>query len=1603
MRRSSVFSPVVLISLILFFVLLPGCVSEPNANLSYGDCCAQQAAPYSCHVKFKPGTQTPELDSNGRAVLEGCLGGCAALAKDGKVFDSSGNEVPTPAITCGSCNFKRADCSNTVDPATGLPPNACYFIDDKLAATTDVVGPVCAPKADACTQNSCKAMIYGKSAMSLKHGINAKSITSAKTVGTTAGGTSALRTQAANKDSGLLSRAMIFAQMNLKLSNKLKTPDWTVNTLRLGIGGTFSDYDRARFYMPSTDFFCPAGNPLAMVDRFTSYLKVSSAGISPLDEFTSSYTTTNYITRCGTGRQKPRNIGWHSLCSCTPSTTLSPCGIDFYGDAASDAEENCAISCTDFSNTLSSGNNNFKAPLSLCKLSFKKDPITGVLLPDTYTCDSDPALAFPIPTPADQPKAQLSCMKACNYNALKSCDRNQELLTSYWWMNPANSQYNIPPDPALLLVAPFVDAAAYGGALDANYPGNPNAPCPALDPNNPLIKSDAANYYKCLLPPPDTLEASGLRAKYGLSDTEYSDTYATESTKAGPAGGKVFECIDDGDCLSSSCDKSAYSRSSCVLDTGAQVPCGCRFIRSCDMEFRCAEYDGDSLAAFVCEANKKYCDNTQGGDTSTPVLICDYNSGNNDDKIIAWADNRYLLESGSSSTAAWNRLTTDLQQFDKFIGEKNSDGTWKYPKEMESIDYAHPELATIQRMGMKEVCDPAKGYPANPRWTCAPAGAYRAVQPEASQNGCNERVNSPSTVFLEWEPRGSDWSGSDVVHPYYLDNKQRKYACPPADRINLTTWKDDMTSFATTMRWTLSDKKFARTFSVVPNRQSVASAVSGAGNPALIVTGKTITWTSNDCSRSLSGRKPDGSDCPAGEIRFPLAFYCKMTTDADSIRDDVFQDGYPVDPSLTSSTPDITLVDETKDSGLNLLGGNTYFTDEEGPYRIDKTWKINSFGKCQAPGNVLKTVSYGMCKSCGSMLSMAYQPVYDYYSGDLTKDYCPSGCSPLVRKQKSPIHIFSWSDPNFCECPADYPYQVFNLRRPDSPQMYPNFGFLASKIDEYQGAGVLPVLDIIKYDKLSISGGNNIIKVNYKEDCGRLGGKLLGASSGGSGVVNFGSVWDCSVPSMNDWLLSYLNKSHAAAIIITDDLPSPPIKSSRSHQPPQLSSRTEADFMARLNTVATICPDCLQALHYPSGNALLSMSDVRAAKYNYPADLNYQIKSFTGLAATFPGQPPSAKEIEFDINRTTMPDDWLFTFYGKVPRPVSDIRILVIDIDLSSVDMTSIETIDSDISGLINMSRRVLQHVGWPTLWKLDFPPGAPGAYNQDLLYKRLYLRQRDMTLAGVTGILVPPLDYGQQGAQNPTFPKLSIPGKGTLLASGQTVSSLGTAFCAAQKGSNTFLHPKITAGITKVIPKSSCACTPCTDMEIALGRCPGQACEDGSVCTPKTGQAPGQVKCEPYCVVRDCELCSGTLMGAKKITCNALRSDNEPPRLCGPPGSPWQNFPDCELLVDVQLKDVAANIDVSPELYAPLIAGLPAGHRCCLQKVPGDVDTTYTYRSAASVTTSAEPVIFPAYGANTTDCGRMPDPTDVAAAASCNAPPPPLNNMIWTCTAPAP
>ncbi len=1515
---------------LLSLIFLSGCV-QPNSNLSYGACCMQSNSFYTCQVRTDAnGTQ--QRDSNGNLLIDGC-GPCIAVAKNGTVYNSSG---PTDAALCtNNCNFKQSNCTNFDGK------NTCYLVDKNMQTTNESVGPICMAATDPCVQNNCTAMVYGKPLPSPKRSINSQSVQQSNNPDG-----NAFKQDAANQKTGLVGRIMQFSQFNTRLARLLKSPDWSVNTLRLGLQGQFSDYDRARFYLPPSDYFCPQNNPNAIVDRYTAYLD----GLSALPPFRSYYTV-NYATTCSPGHKKPPYGGWYSTCTCTPSSPPAPpCGKDFMGSSALDAEDMCNSSCTNFSRVYSTPN--FKNPLSLCRL----EPASGANLSYFY-CDVNPGLKFTIADPSDQLRAYLSCQKACSYSQYRTCSQNQDLLTYNANLHPnIYSPSNWPPQtPPAGSIQPFIDIDQYAKALANAYP-TPTGPawCPALvalrpDPaKEAAMKNDPRNYYKCLLPEPNSAGANQTIAAYGITADQYNTTYMSEGIKPGPAGGKVFECTGGGDCLSGICDKSTYSRTSCFLKDGSAVDCACRWVTNCKLAYQCSGYEARSIRKDQCEVNLNNCQEAQGG-SDYPVLMCEYRIN----PLTPQTANPPIHGLRTPYASSGNYVFNDgrngygilhIEEFNKYIDAAVADA----------------ELATVQRPSTSlELC------PSRVRRPCA----------SSTEQGCYVRNTNPPDVSVLWQHDGD----SDVYQniPAYTPTYD---ACPSGGTLsNVSGWKDTPKAFGDYLRD--SSYPSRETFALVPTQQAVA----GPGGAHFITTSRYVTWQNDNCYFSLSGYTLSGSKCPADQVRFPLFQACNMSVNSEYFnkaagsRSYPYQDAYQAEiynargQDAAGSAFDVKYVDgysydPNNNDTLYSYGGSD-------PYRIDKTWAIYSFGACQvqpstpsAPAVSGKSpppvvFSYGMCRSCGTLLSMAYQPVKDSplaFPYDFN-GYCPSGCKKYIWNgflNMGPK--FSWC----AECPSSYPAQTFSQFARGSPAMYPDFGFLADKINEYQSSNILPVLDVRNYHYAD--GGSTVVRVPFSNLCQTLGGKR-----GGSGAINQnggvyqGSAWDCTLPAQPDWLLAYLNKNHSAAVLIVANLPPAAID--------------PAVVQAEVDRSAKACPNCLRALEYVP---LLTPSDVTGADYNYPSALNDSVASYTNVS--------------FNPLRVSTPPEWLSN-RGKKPDNVRQVDMIVLELDMSGVDMTNETTVDNAVLAYVNLSRRLLQHVGWPTIWKINYRFGMyPSALTNDVLYRRIIAHEREMTLAGVSGVLMPAMDNGDPdghitGPPTEQFGRL-LPNTGGLSGS-SLIRASGTPFCALQNASAEFLHPKMMVGTQKILAKNNCSCLPCSDMDLLAGNC-NNKCYDGLACEAPGGGTSAGSKCEPYCVRNSfCQnnLCNGTQIGSKTTTCTALRPTNLPPVSCGANNA---LFPKCDVLADAALKDIAA-LPQAPQL----IGGLPPGQGCCLSQNR----TYYTYRSAGSAATSAEPVIFPGYGANTTDCGRVPDPGDPYSdpSANCAVPPAPLSNVMWTCTPP--
>jgi hypothetical protein len=79
-----------------------------------------------------------------------------------------------------------------------------------------------------------------------------------------------------------------FLPMDAKLNNIMKNSKSQINVFRLGVGGSFDEYDQYRNFLPMSDRFCninPSGDASSKIDRFMNYLGGDNAGgVAPYDD-----------------------------------------------------------------------------------------------------------------------------------------------------------------------------------------------------------------------------------------------------------------------------------------------------------------------------------------------------------------------------------------------------------------------------------------------------------------------------------------------------------------------------------------------------------------------------------------------------------------------------------------------------------------------------------------------------------------------------------------------------------------------------------------------------------------------------------------------------------------------------------------------------------------------------------------------------------------------------------------------------------------------------------------------------------------------------------------------------------------------------------------------------------------------------------------------------------------------------------------------------------------------------------------------------------------------------------------------------------------------
>ncbi len=256
------------LAFVAFVILVAGCI-QPVQKLG---CCLKT---------YKKGGNTYNIDlgkytnpSLGNTWLDVAAGdpayGCM-LYNMSDVEGSVANEYDyTGASTTGLCN-SEAD-------GTGAMCNVS--IPAGATGAKDFLIPICSENdIIKCISGNCTAMVCGdfKFTPRVSPGFPTTApeadANAANTKEQLAGGVS---TQATGDVAVQFYKSQCrFLPMDAKLRNIMKNSKSQINVFRMGVGGSFDEFDQYRYYFPISDKFCTA-NPGGRVDRYMNYLTANA-------------------------------------------------------------------------------------------------------------------------------------------------------------------------------------------------------------------------------------------------------------------------------------------------------------------------------------------------------------------------------------------------------------------------------------------------------------------------------------------------------------------------------------------------------------------------------------------------------------------------------------------------------------------------------------------------------------------------------------------------------------------------------------------------------------------------------------------------------------------------------------------------------------------------------------------------------------------------------------------------------------------------------------------------------------------------------------------------------------------------------------------------------------------------------------------------------------------------------------------------------------------------------------------------------------------------------------------------------------------------------
>jgi|GEM_PF-4465342 len=1357
------------------------------------------------------------------------LSGCASQPNVNTYYADCCPQNDTVGV---QCNKENADCSNL----DGF--NVCYNLS---ANPKTVLSPICPQfNKTGCVQGDCVAMVCSKAR---------KQLTIPPTLADKS--PEGVPPGVANiRSGGLINKYCRFTPLDAKTTLLMKKEkDAIVNTVRLGIAGDFSDYDRSRFYFPLSDYW---GAPLsreAIVDRFVRYLNTNGVPIGDC-----------YI-----------------LCGAVGSGTPTAKGV-------TQAQCNALVPpppqvCT--ASWQQTGFGAAKASVPLCEPRDDNNLIT-TKLNTKWTCAVKPGTISGGDTDyiiddygGSDELAQLACMIGCRGNL--ACNLNPDLIVS-----PVDISAPTAKGTDKIPVRPFVNI----GRLDQ-------------------FGSTGKGYGQLLY---DTYMAACPPKSSPATCSRFTDP-----SQPGPVGGFDYECSAGKDCYSGICRKDTYQRSAClvkkldangnpILDPNGNpvydtADCQCVEVYACEQWLsNCASSPDYTPRRDSCYAALSICNSAKQGGNGK-MILCRHD--------IAWKgrDNRGYLP-----------LRYPYSPLQDFM----------------SISYAHVYHERVYYNPLK-----ANGISDDRDWVLRGPNDY------------STRINYPSEMVQFW---------SGAVYSSFYDG----YKC--MDRISgeFKNFNDKPSCESAGFVWAghgyvyenRAETHFGRSnyydaFTAAPEWQAITYGTTETPfNKTSPVKGGAFLFSSpgyNGSYHNQNHKVPPSYYLWTGTkdelmATYPLIAACNIKeSDIEPVNlNDYFYPGTP-----RASPP----------GAYKVLRDEYYQGRVSG---INQTWRIKSFGDCAVDQNGWPIVrTYGICEP-RTFMTLSYQQVEDAYAtgGDAVgpasgnqfdnAGYCPSDCK---------------DNGGMCSCPSYYGATTMPKYGAQAPHANPELGWLAYMISLQQSDFVMPVLDITNYTLDASPPDAYTAKIYFDMDpcvyeTGQNGSLVCVEKIGGKqepdtsecekGNKDYEYNYVCTMPSVTDQLMYFLSINHSSSILIANHV-----------------SDTPDDIEKRTGKVAAACPDCIVALDFPgypdpwvvNGFAPLDVN-------NYQPTLKYVNDTLEQLTGVDDDEGAANKELKMKGAQSQM----------------RNVDMLVLRIDVPSGPGVSANAYEF-VNKSIGISRHVLHHTGWPTIWyltndatSLDFG----GLFDDRNFYLNFTARLPEIAKAGVIGIMLPGLngsnDYFDVAGRDYGYPPWLVENNPNLAPYDSFQSS--PPFCAAQNGTQGFIRPKIISSTLKIPTKSLCACSPCSKEEAEFGLC-NPVCLDGKLCGDG-GNNIG-VKCEPLCSRADkCEKCD-------KLAC--VRAVSTPTGL------------EFEKKYTVTVNN--------NEAHGAKIGSMK--YPCCIEADMGaqtgtPVYANVTFKTEYRVQTSAELAVYPKYANNESDCSLTPGAIKPPAGALCAPNKPLIDDSVDIC-----